>query len=297
MPFTTATVAVPSDNGRRSVKRGNLLVRIAPGPTTTYAIVVVTNLNTNAQWAWQVETPSSSHLFTHIATPDIDPATGLIWFAATSTSTDTSSAMFVSVNPSDGETNYYPTSEPYNGAPNWVAVAGDYVVLNRSLYLQRFHIPTAALAIAATTNGRPNPLRPAVYDGEVFMRFNGYNNIICYDPATNSAPTAVLGANGTGPANSSLWVEGSKAYGALATGSLLVIDMVAKTAQQITVPAGFLGAPIVMGADGKIYSKPLATIVGCFDPVTLEVAAATVATSTSLYAFRHNDLVHFCVGS
>ena len=295
MPFTTGTKAIPSDNGLRTTVRGDLMVRVSFGTTLTYAVVSVTNLATGTQWAWQLESPSANHLFGYISAPDIDPATGLVWLATASSSSTVSQIMFVALDPGTGEAEYYPTSETAEQVftAGYTAVVGDYVVCVRGTRWVHRHKSTGAITKTPYSASTPSGVtRPHVYDDKIFMRSSNSASSVVATPATNTitnGPSSPIQAQ----IEASGFLVGAKAYTPATDGRIIVDDRSANTTSVIAVPAGFVGAAIVHGADGKFYSKT-ATVLGCWDPVALSAASVAVSGS-SVYGFVHGDVVHFCV--
>lgn len=282
MAFPVTQINEPSDAGGTTCQAGSLLVGFRTG-----GVVTVFDLDTETTSAWQMTSPSGSHALNNPATPWMDPATGLVW--TTFSTTNTTALMFVRFNPTTGATAYYPTASlSYNG-PSRVAVVGDFVVAFAGSVITRFDKTTGTVAIRGF--GLPGVTRPWVYSNTVYVRNDGYSGLGKYSPATNTWSFVSQPSIGQAIANAQPLILGGSAYVTGASG-VIVTDLATESTSLITVTPGFLGAALALHTDGRIYSKPSSTLVGCWDPNTLEVAS-TAQAGVSVFGVAYNGFVYF----
>ncbi len=282
MAFPVTQINEPSDAGGTTCQAGSLLVGFRTG-----GVVTVFDLDTETTSAWQMTSPSGSHALNNPATPWMDPATGLVWTAfSTSLTTE---LMFVRFNPTTGATAYYPTASlSYNGERR-VAVVGDFVVSFTGGQITRFDKTTGTVATRWT--GFPSATRPWVYSNTVYVRSVGNSGLGKYSPATNTWSWVSQPSIGQPIANAQPLILGGSAYMTGASG-VIVTDLATESTSLITVTTGFLGAALALHTDGRIYSKPSWTLVGCWDPNTLEVAS-TAQAGVSVFGVAYNGFVYF----
>ncbi len=283
MAFPVTQINEPSDAGGTTCQAGSLLVGFRTG-----GVVTVFDLDTETTSAWQMTSPSGSHALNNPATPWMDPATGLVW-TAFSTSL-TAALMFVRFNPTTGATAYYPTASlSYNGERR-VAVVGDFVVSFTGAQITRFDKTTGTVATRGA--GYPDFARPWVYNNTVYVRSEGYSSGLGkYSPATNTWSWVNQPGIGLAIANAQPLILGGSAYMTGGSG-VIVTDLATESTSLITVTTGFLGAALALHTDGRIYSKPSSTLVGCWDPNTLEVAS-TAQAGVSVFGVAYNGFVYF----
>lgn len=282
MAFPVTQINEPSDAGGTTCQAGSLLVGFRTG-----GVVTVFDLDTETTSAWQMTSPSGSHALNNPATPWMDPATGLVW--TTFSTTYATALMFVRFNPTTGATAYYPTASLSYWGPSRVAVVGDFVVSFTGGQITRFDKTTGTVATrgAAYTNFT----RPWVYNNTVYVRSESYSGLGKYSPATNTWSFVSQHSIGQAIANAQPLILGGSAYVTGAWG-VIVTDLATESTSLITVTSGFLGAALALHTDGRIYSKPSSTLVGCWDPNTLEVAS-TAQAGASVFGVAYNGFVYF----
>lgn len=283
MAFPVTQINEPSDAGGTTCQAGSLLVGFRTG-----GVVTVFDLDTETTSAWQMTSPSGSHELNNPATPWMDPATGLVW--TTFSTSPTTALMFVRFNPTTGATAYYPTASPsYNGERR-VAVVGDFVVSFTGGQITRFDKTTGT--VATRWAAYPDFTRPWVYSNTVYVRSGGYSSGLGkYSPATNTWSFVSQPGIGQAIANAQPLILGGSAYVTGAWG-VIVTDLATESTSLITVTTGYLGAALALHTDGRIYSKPSSTLVGCWDPNTLEVAS-TAQAGASVFGVAYNGFVYF----
>lgn len=285
MAFPVTQINEPSDAGGTTCQAGSLLVGFRTG-----GVVTVFDLDTETTSAWQMTSPSGSHELNNPATPWMDPATGLVW---TTFSTFTTTAlMFVRFDPTTGATAYYPTASLSYSGGSRVAVVGDFVVSFTGGQITRFDKTTGTVTATRGT-GYPNVTRPWVHSNTVYVRWGGYYGLGKYSPATNTWSFVSESGIGGAIANAQPLILGGSAYVTRSGGGgVIVTDLATESASLITVTTGFLGAALALHTDGRIYSKPSSTLVGCWDPNTLEVAS-TAQAGASVLGVAYNGFVYF----
>lgn len=285
MSFPVTQINQPSDNGATTCQAGSLLVGFRAG-----GVVTVFDLDTETTSAWQMTSPSGSHALNNPATPWMDPATGLVW--TTFSTSATSALMFVRFNPATGATAYYPTSSLSYSGGSRVAVVGDFVVSFAGGQITRFD-KTSGTVTATQWMSQPGVTRPWVYGSAVYVRWSSYNGLGKYSPATHTWGAASESGIGHAIANAQPLILGGSAYMTRSGGNgFIVTNLVTESASLITVTTGYLGAALALHTDGRIYSKPSSTLVGCWDPDTLEVASAA-QSGTSNLGVAYNGYVYF----
>lgn len=282
MAFPVTQINEPSDAGGTTCQAGSLLVGFRTG-----GVVTVFDLDTETTSAWQMTSPSGSHELNNPATPWMDPATGLVW--TTFSTSYYTALMFVRFNPTTGATAYYPTASLSYNWPSRVAVVGDFVVSFAGGQITRFDKTTGT--VADRWAGYQNATRPWVYSNTVYVRFESYSGLGKYSPATNTWSFVSQPSIGQAIANAQPLILGGSAYVTGASG-VIVTDLATESTSLITVTTGYLGAALALHTDGRIYSKPSSTLVGCWDPNTLEVAS-TAQAGASVFGVAYNGFVYF----